>query len=107
MRDVARQNCTLIGHFRMSCVILISAHQRAASTSMPRLGKRAQHLRSAREAAKKARVSTVINSGADDTTDSAAGPSREPHEVIESSDDDFDVEEALKGDSEAMIEVYS
>ena len=72
-----------------------------APTSMPRLGKRSEHLRLAIEAGKKARVtSEEVN----ELKFAVAGPSRQPEEVNDSSYSDFDVEEALKGDPEAMIE---
>ena len=74
---------------------------------MPRLGKRTKHLRWARGVAKKARVSTAANNCASETSDSAAGPRREPQEVSDSSDDDFDVDEALKVDPDALIEEFT
>ena len=72
-----------------------------APTSMPRLGKCGEYLRLAREAAKNTRVtSEEVN----EPTIPAAGPSRHPEEVNDSSDSDFDVEDRHSKDPEAMIE---
>ena len=54
-----------------------------APTSMSRFGKHSEHLRLARKAAKKGRV---ISEEVNEPTVAAAGPSRQPEEVNDSSD---------------------
>ena len=71
---------------------------------MPKLGERGEHLRLARKVAKKARVKPEeVN----EPTVAAAGPSRQPDGVNDSSDSNFDIEEVLKWDPEAMIEEFT
>ena len=73
---------------------------------MPRLGKRAQHLKRARDAAKKqAKVVTPAGPSGAATPDLSTSPvpSLNESDHSESSDTDFDPEEALRKDPEAML----